>query len=1484
LGPTSITNRVWRFLLGAVLCPVFAVAQVVTETFRDATAPGWVFAGTGYTPTLTSGTVDPAGDGWLRLTSTGNNQATSAYYNTAFSAANATIYASFEYQSWGGTGADGITFFLFDGSKTFQVGADGGSLGYAQKTGVNGLNGGYLGVAIDEFGNFSNPTEGRTGGPGFIPDAFAVRGPGTGTTGYDYLGGTSTSLPVSIDSPGVGTRPTTFNQVQLLISPTNQLTLTLQQGGSSPQTVLSLDLSGYARPDTLKYGFSSGTGGQTNYHEIRNLNVTTLVANLWDGGQGDGKWGSSNNWDPNILPASGSDILLNNTFATTAQTIDTQTNRSVRSLSIDAPFAYVLNNNTITLNAAGVPGFSGIAVTQTSGSASHVINSNLALSNAANIRHNSSGTLALNGNIALGNNTATFDGYGATTVNGVISGTGAVVKNDTGTVRFNGANTYSGGTTVNAGTLTTNTNTGFGTGNITLAGGTLTSTANNTIANTIALTGNSALTNITTSGVLTQTGANTVLTLSGATLSGNVALSNNNTARTLTVQVAAGESTLSGAITNGGTGAGNLTKTGSGTVLLGGNNTYTGATTISDGTLRLASGNRLADASNITIAATGTFDLNGYSERVGNLTAAGGATLDFGASSGNNTFVFGTYTAPTSGVLVISNWEQDGDTLATTVAAQNVGSIYFSGYGVAQEAGSTTSTLFGAAYLLTPVLPTGVVWGGNSSSTYSTNGNWVGGSRPNSTQIAIFNNVGVTNNRTSVNLDANRSVAGIRFDTDATAAYTLSSTGTSALTLTGNVPFIQQRNSQDNTISHRLILGNTTVADVTGSGNLTLSGNISVSTATTNLIKDGTGSGKLILSGNNTYNRLFVNNGEVEARSNTALGNNATTVATGAALQLSNNLSAANALTVSGSGVGGTGAIRNLSGANTLSGAVTLGASTTLGAEAGNLTLSGTVSGLGVNLATTGAGNLTLSNTLNLTTGSLIAGSSGTVTLSGSGNNTVAGATVNSGTLLLAKTGGATALSGTVTIGDGTGTDTLRLSGSNQLAATTNVSVASSGVFDLNGNSNAVAKLDGAAGATVALGAGNLTVSGASESSYAGTLTGTAASSLNKSGTGRLSVSGSNSGFSGTVNLSAGIINASGSGTNLLGTGNVTISGSGNLELQGGATLANRMTLNSTGTGAQDGAIQNIAGNNTVSGNLTLAGASRIQSDSGTLALTGNISLGANNLNLGGAGNTTIDKVIAGTGGLTKDGVGDLRLSGANTFTGNTTISAGSVTFGANNVLANSNIVSLGALGTLNLNGFSDTIASLGGTGNLDFGLAGTGALTLSSGVSSFGGQFLGSGELIIGAGATLTLGSDFTNTNLKITLAGGTLNLNGYAGTLGNLSVTGNSTIDFGATSNSTFNSLGLSFANTSLTLNVTNWTDTQDYFFNQTNPGTQGTPPLNQIVFTGYTGANTKWQDYDKQITPVPEPSTYGAMLLAGLAGLFGWRRYRAGRPRQS
>jgi autotransporter-associated beta strand protein len=101
------------------------------------------------------------------------------------------------------------------------------------------------------------------------------------------------------------------------------------------------------------------------------------------------------------------------------------------------------------------------------------------------------------------------------------------------------------------------------------------------------------------------------------------------------------------------------------------------------------------------------------------------------------------------------------------------------------------------------------------------------------------------------------------------------------------------------------------------------------------------------------------------------------------------------------------------------------------------------------------------------------------------------------------------------------------------------------------------------------------------------------------------------------------------------------------------------LTLNDGGI-ATDGALRNVSGNNTWTGTVTLGSASRINSDAGTLTLSGAIGGATQNLTVGGSGNTAISGVIGTTtGSLTKEGAGMLTLSGANAYTGTTTISAG---------------------------------------------------------------------------------------------------------------------------------------------------------------------------------------------------------------------------------
>jgi len=1452
------------------------------------TAPGWVFAGSGYTPTLTSGGSDPAGSGWLRLTDTGGNEATSAYYNTAFNAAGSSVFARFDFESYGGSGADGITFFLFDGSVPFSVGSYGGSIGYAQRTvaggggaNINGLNGGYLGVALDEYGNFSSASEGRVGGyngtTGLVPDSIGVRGPGQGLNGYAYLGGSST-LSQSIDS---ATRPTQTNTVQILLTATNQLTVTLQQGGTNPQTVLQMDLSGYLRPDTLKFGFAAGTGGSTNIHDVRNLNVTTLASTLWSGGGSDGLWATNTNWDPTVVPTVGADILFDNTYVGAAQTINTGANRSVRSISFDAPFNYTVNNNTLTLDSMGVAGFSGIAVTQTHGTAIDTINSNLSLNNAANIRNNASGTLNLTGAIATNGNTLTLDGTGTNTnLSGVISGTGAIIKNDSGTDTLSGANTYSGGTTVNNGTLNANSSTALGTAGVTLAGGTLASTNGSSIANTVALTGNAAVANLTVTGALTQTGSRT-LNLSGATL-GAVNLSSTNTGQTLTAEVDSGSSTINGVIANGGTGAGALTKTGAGTLVLGGANTYTGGTTVSDGTLQLGASNRLADTGSVSIGASGTLNLNGFSERIGNLTAAGGATLDFGPTGTANTFLFDTFTAPSSGVLVVNNWENSTDKLATTVAGQTVSSIYISGYGIAQEAAGATANLYGttSGYLLTPVAASTVEWDGSTSSNWNTGTNWNGGVKPGTTQIAVFNSLGT--GRPNVILNGSNTVAGIQFGTNASVSYNI--TGANTLTLAGTVPYIQQQSANNQTLSPSTVaLSNHTVVDITGAGNLTIGA--AITGTGINLIKDGSGAGKLILTGNNSglTGSVYVNNGIVQAGNTNALGTGTTQVTNGAALELSGGISPTNAINLTGSGVSNGGALHNVSGTNTASGTITLGGDTKIAADTGTtLNLTGNITraaGTSPLLDFAGAGTINV-NQITTGTGGVTVDATGTVNFNGGATaNTYTGqTTVNAGTLNLAKNSGVNAVAGNLVVNSG---GTVKLSSSNQIADSASVTLNGTGALNLNGQSETLGQLTSTSStATVALGAGSLTLNGPNNtnSSYAGTLTGTAASSLNVAGTGKVYLSGNNASFAGTTNISNGTLNASGSNS-VLGTGSVNVSSAGNLQLQGGISLGNAIAINGTGTSG-NGAIENFAGNNTLSGAVTLGGASRIQSDNGTLTVAGNVALGANNLNVGGAGTTRISGAITGTGGLTKDGTGDLRLaSSSNTFSGATVINAGAIIAEATNVFNNTSLLTIASGASLRLNNLSETIGALAGSGAVDFGTGGT--LNLTSGSATFSGSFTGSGTLYIGAGASLTLGANFNNANINIVLAGGTLNLNGTSDTFGNISITGNSVLDFGTSSASVLNSSSLGFSGTGVTLTVNNWVNTTDYFYTQNftgaTPDTRGTTPENQITFTGSSNNYTAWQGYDHQVTPAPEPATYGAIFTALTLGAVGFRRWR-------
>jgi Ca2+-binding RTX toxin-like protein len=255
------------------------------------------------------GTPDLAGDGALRLTGNANNQATFVLYNKPISSSQglSITFDFFAYNSTTGQGGDGISFFLVDAAETRPItaGGFGGSLGYANSGGTTGIEGGYVGIGFDEFGNFSNGVapndEGRVGGPGPRADSIAVRG--SEANSYKYLRGTG-SLSGGIDNNTATNRDAARRTVQIDIAPVTaagtggQLSIKIDLNGDgdfsdpdeAPIELQNYDLTATANngalPANFKFGFASSSGSATNIHEIQNLKIFDSVPGITFTGTG----------------------------------------------------------------------------------------------------------------------------------------------------------------------------------------------------------------------------------------------------------------------------------------------------------------------------------------------------------------------------------------------------------------------------------------------------------------------------------------------------------------------------------------------------------------------------------------------------------------------------------------------------------------------------------------------------------------------------------------------------------------------------------------------------------------------------------------------------------------------------------------------------------------------------------------------------------------------------------------------------------------------------------------------------------------------------------------------------------------------------------------------------------------------------------------------------------------------------------------------
>ncbi|AQQ72396.1 hypothetical protein SMSP2_02780 [Limihaloglobus sulfuriphilus] len=271
-------------LLTVLACGYAFGAPYVDEAFTGTTAPDWTFVtgqgdGPFLTATDTAKTGDTDGDGWLRLTKDLDNQSSFVYYNNAISTSQGMIF-TFDFVIWGGSSGlgDGLTLAIFDADVTADAGGYGGSLGYAQRDGgIDGLAGAVAGFGFDVFGNFSNPTEGREGGPGQRPDAIAVRGSmgDTRSDGYEYVTGTDTLEDFATSSAN-SRDDAVIHTVKITITTDKELTIEWKPENDEWATLIDAYQCTLDCPDQVKFGYTAGTGSATANHEIRNLSVTAV--------------------------------------------------------------------------------------------------------------------------------------------------------------------------------------------------------------------------------------------------------------------------------------------------------------------------------------------------------------------------------------------------------------------------------------------------------------------------------------------------------------------------------------------------------------------------------------------------------------------------------------------------------------------------------------------------------------------------------------------------------------------------------------------------------------------------------------------------------------------------------------------------------------------------------------------------------------------------------------------------------------------------------------------------------------------------------------------------------------------------------------------------------------------------------------------------------------------------------------------------------
>ncbi|GGK08788.1 autotransporter-associated beta strand repeat-containing protein [Pseudomonas matsuisoli] len=1066
-------------------------------------------------------------------------------------------------------------------------------------------------------------------------------------------------------------------------------------------------------------GVTTGTASASTYQNFENLQIDsgnwTLLGTLANGGTtsitgGTIVLGSADAFGAGAVSLTGGALEANASGLNVANALTLGGTIGVQGANALTLGGTISGTGGITKSGTGALTLSG---TNTYSGTTALNGGSLLLANAqalgaSTLRVDSASSLggsatSVANNVIL-NAALTLPNSDALGLNGVISGTGSLLKTGSGTLSLGGNNSYAGGTTVAAGTVVVGSNTALGTGSL-------------------ALGGNAAL----SSGAASVTLANTVNLGSNAlTISGDNALG------------------LTGAIS----GTGRLVKDGLGTLSLGGTNSF-GNLTLNAGTLNLASNNALGSAS---------LTVNGASNLTGSvpLVLANAVQLNaaLGISGSNATTLAGTLSGATGSLvktgnstLTLAGANTFGGGVSLGAGTLQIGNSAALGTGSLQVTGSSTLNALQALTLGNNVsLNAGAALSVPTNQALTLGGNIAGQGGVIKTGDAALT---LTGNNT---YSGGTTLAGGALVLGSSSALGAGALGvTAASTLSGSQAIAL---GNDINLSSLLTIG--------GANSVALNGAINGTGA---LLK--TGGTSLTLNGNNTFEGgTVLGGGLLTVGSDTALGAGTLNV-TGAAqlaasgtrtlandVRLGADLSVAGSEALSLGGVlsgasslikTGTGTLQ-LNNANTFTGGVQLnGGSLLLGNGAGlgtgvlsvganatasldslspltianqinlggnlnvrgsnDLAIAGNVAGNGSlvkqgNSQLTLTGNNTLNGGLDLEAGSVRAGSislngdvrnRGTLILdqaaSGTYGNVISGigsvVKDGSGSLLLSGnntfTGGLNILNGGVQVSGGAAlNDALAVNLANNATARLEL-LASEAIGSLSGGGQVGGNVQIGSGASLTLGGDN------SNSLFGGALLGDGG--LIKTGTGNLALTG-NSNLGGGLNLQSGSLTVNGalggtvtagSGTSVGGTGNLT----GTLNVGAGASLAaaSGQTLTLGGLNLQAGAnlnvalgtptapapLLNVAGDVSLNGTLNVADAGGFGQGVYQIiryggALNGDLSLGTIPVGFDLA-NLGVQANVAGQINLVVSGDSDLQFWNGNGATGNGSIVGGSGTW-----------------------------------------------------------------------------------------------------------------------------------------------------------------------------------------------------------------------------